>query len=108
MYQDQTNHHEEKKLKDNFYGPHPMRRILEDNFGMSNSCDEIWRTIPTRRNIGRAMLDDFLLYHAVREALQDDTDDDSSGEVEADEEDDDLDIFDHLLIDMLLSPKFVT
>jgi hypothetical protein len=45
-------------------------------------------------------MDDFLLYDAAREALQDDTDDESVDDVESDEEDDDFEIVDHLLLDI--------
>jgi hypothetical protein len=33
----QHNRHEEKKLEDNLFGPHLLKRILEDDFGMSKS-----------------------------------------------------------------------
>jgi hypothetical protein len=83
-----------------------MKRLLEDNFDTSKS----W-TISNEKNIGRQfryikIMDDFLLNDAAREALQDDTDDESVDDVEADEEDDDFEIVDHMLLDMLLSPTF--
>jgi hypothetical protein len=83
-----------------------MKRLLEDSFDISKP----W-TISNEENIrgqfrSIKIMDDFLLYGAAREALQDDTDDESVDDVEADEEDADFEIVDILLLDMLLSPTF--